>query len=410
MPPTSIATLCYIDATGYHYPDYPTTLAWLTSQYQSIYGVDVYLGADSQDGQLLAIFVQALYDTMAQGASTYNSFSPLSAQGVGLSRLVAINGLTRLSASYSTVTLTITGTYGTVITNGVAADVLNQQWLLPASVTIPFGGTIDVLAVAANIGSVFADLNTITTLFTPTNGWQTVNNAAAATPGAAVESDAALRIRQSISTQLPAQTVFDATLGAVANVAGVTKVAGWENQTSSANYLGQELPAHSINVTTVGGATLDICNAIVAKKTPGTNTSGNTGPTLCYDAAGMPIDIYYSIAVTAEIQVVVTLTPLPGWSSNFSPLIQEAVAAYINALPIGSALLFNQLFVPAYLFGTSAAGTFTITAITTGLNGGGQSTDPITLQVGMQGSGPTQGAQNPVCNGATGGDVLVTVS
>lgn len=408
MPPLTLTDLVWIDATGYNYADYPTFLLWRQQQYQGIYGADVYLGADSQDGQLLAIQARADYDTAVLGNSVYNSFPPLTAQGAGLSRIVKINGLTRLVPSYSTVTLAIGGTAGTVITNGIAADVINQQWILPTTVTIPAGGTINVTATAAVIGAVFADSDTITTIFTPTNGWQTVNNVAAATPGAAVESDAALRIRQSISTSLPAQTVVDATVAAIANVSGVTKVRADENFTNTTNAI--DVPAHAVCFTAVGGDPTAICQAILDQKTPGTNPVGNQAPITVYDAQGMPLAISYSIAVTAEIQVQVWVTPGVGWSADFVPLIQAAVAAAVNAYGIGAQILYSALFVPALLLGTPAEGTYAVTDIQIGINSGGVGHSAIQLQQGLEGAGPSQGAQNPVCNPASMGDVTVTVA
>lgn len=397
-----LSDLVYIDSTGYHFADYPTFLQWRKDQYKAIYGDDVYLEADSQDGQLLAAQAKSDYDTAALGASVYNSFSPVTAQGVGLSRNVKINGLERQKPSFSTVTLTIVGTAGTVITNGIAADVLGQQWLLPSTVTIPFSGTIDVLAVAVVVGFVVAEANTVTTLFTPTLGWQSVNNADAATPGEPVESDAALRIRQSISTSIPAQTVFDSAIGRVGNVAGVTKVRGWENFTNSTDSI--SLPAHSINITVVGGASIDIANAIVSGKTPGTNPVGNTGPILVYDSKGMPLNIYFGRAITATIQATINVTAGVGWSNDYIPLIKAAVATAINALPIGSSILYTTLFLPAYLQSTQAYGTYTISDITVGKNGGAQSHTLISLNQGLQGSG----AQNPVTDPLTDVTVVVT--
>lgn len=395
---TSVSDLVFIDATGYNYGSYPDFLAWITAQYQGIYGADVYIDPDSMDGQFLAILAQAFYDTAALGNSVYSSFSPLTSQGAGLSRVVKINGIARLSPSYSTATVTIVGTAGTVITNGVVQDTLNQLWNLPSTVTIPFAGTIDVTATAQVIGFVTAEIGTITILFTPTLGWQTANNAAAATPGEPVETDAQLRQRQSVSTALPAQTVFDATLGAVANVTGVTKVEGYENFTDTAVGL---LTPHSICVATVGGAGMDIANAITAQKTPGTNPIGNTGPFSTFDARGMPLSIYYTVAMTASIQVTVNVASGVGWSTDFVVEMETAVAAYINALNIGSTVFFTQLFVPAYLIGTPAQGTFSITSLTIGKNGGSQSAANISLVTGFN-------AENPVCNPLVDVNIVVT--
>ena len=90
------------------------------------------------------------------------------------------------------------------------------------------GGAGAILA-----GAVAALANTVTGIFTPTQGWQTVNNSNPATLGVAVESDAELRVRQSVSVADPSLTVFEGTVGSVENVTGVTKTMGYENPTNS---------------------------------------------------------------------------------------------------------------------------------------------------------------------------------
>lgn len=382
----SITTLVFVDSAGYHFADYPTFLNYYQTGYQNIYGTDTYIDPDSQDGQWLAFQAQAAYDMATVGASIYNSFSPLTAQGAGLARVVKINGLTKESASFSTVDVTVVGTAGTVITDGFGTDTLNQQWNLPSTVTIPSSGSIDVTATAQNIGLVTAEANTITTIGTPTFGWQTINNAAAAIPGAAIESDTDLRIRQQQSQAIAAQTVFDATLAAVANVTGVSKTQGYENFTDSSV---NGLPPHSICVVTVGGNSTDIVNAIGVKKTPGTNPFGNTGPFTYTDSKGLPVPIYYSEAVTAEIQVTVNVTENTGWTSDTEDLIKQAVADSINLLNIGSIVYPSSLYPIALLLGTAVAGTYYITSIEIGKNGGMQSSSPIALATG-------ENAENPV--------------
>lgn len=386
MAGQSFSDLVYIDAAGYHFADFPTIQAWLIAGYQGIYGADVYVEPDSQDGQFLAFLSQAFYDVGALGASVYNSFSPVTAQGAGLARVVKINGLTKQSPSFSTVPLTIVGQANTVITNGFATDELSQQWNLPATVTIPGSGTIDVTATAEVIGFVTADTATITTIGTPTLGWQSVTNAAAATPGAAVESDADLRIRQQASTALPALTPFAATLAAVGNVTGVSKVTGYENFTDTTD--ANSLPPHSICVVTVGGDDTDIATAIMSKKTPGTNPVGNTGPIVVPDGADLPVSISFSHAITATIEATVNLTTQSGWSTAYESMIQDAVSGAISALPIGAIIYPSSLYVPALLLGTPAYQTFYITSIAVGKNGGMQTTNPIALVQGLNAEDP----------------------
>lgn len=388
-----VTTLCFIDETGFHLADYPSFLAYLQQAYRDIYGQDVYLENDSQDGQWIAIQAKALFDTASIAQSVYNSFAPVTAQGAGLSRVVKINGLARQVASFSTVTLTLVGQNGTVITNGVAADILQQQWLLPVTVTIPGSGTIDVMATAAAVGAIDADANTITTIFTPTLGWQTVNNAAAATPGAAIETDAQLRIRQSVSVAIPSQTVLVGTVGAVENVAGVTKVRSYENDTDDTD--ANDLPPHSICIVVAGGDDTDIANAIAVKKTPGTNPFGDTTVNVT-DAKGMPLPISFQRAVPATIHVVVTIETLTGWSSDFEALIENAVAAVINAGQIGDPVQYTKLFAPAYLIGTPAGNTFDVVSIAIGKNSATPSSANISLLFD----------EDPVCDPLT--DVVIS--
>lgn len=374
--------LAWIDDQGYHFADFPTFLAAYQAGYQGIYGTDVYLGADSQDGQWVTLEAQASYDMAALGASTYNSFSPMTAQGVGLARNVKINGLTKGVSTNSAVILTLVGQNGTVISNGIAIDDLEQQWLLPATVTIPGSGTINVTATAAVPGNVNAAPSTINTIFTPTLGWQTVTNGSAAVPGNPVETDGQLRVRQQNSTNLPALTAITATEGALSNLVGVTGVKAYENVGETTDENG--LPAHSVCFVVNGSPNLQtVANTIGLYKTPGTTTfqSGANGQSEIYiDSRGMSVPInFISPAIPATINVELSVTPGVGFSSNFVALIQAAMASFINSFGIGSVLAFTEFYLPAYLAGTSAQGTFVVSALETEKNSGGFGTTDISL-------------------------------
>lgn len=352
--------LVYIDSTGYHYADYPTILEWYKQKYRDIYGADVYLEADSQDGQWISVNAKATFDTLSLGANIYNSFSPSSSQGAGLSRVVKINGIRRQKMTKSTVDLLIVGQVGTVIQNGIAQDQLSQKWDLPASVTIPVEGEITVTAEAQEMGDVSALPSTINKIFTPTLGWQTVNNVGAATEGDPIEEDSQLRQRQSTSTALSSLTVFEGTIGAVANVSGVTRVKGYENDSNTTD--GDGLPSHSISIVAEGGDTQEIAEAIAKKKTPGTGTYGTTSATT-FDKYGMPNVIDFYRPTIQQIKVEVTIDALTGYSASFGTAIKKAVAAEINALEIGADVLITKLFVPANLPGTFAGTTFDIVTL-----------------------------------------------
>src|SRR6185312_9684965 len=96
-------------------------------------------------------------------------------------------------------------------------------------VTIPNAGTINVSATCTTIGAISASANTISSIATPILGWQTVNNASAATAGNAVETDAQLRLRHEASVSLPSTSIFAGIAAAIAQVTGVTRVTPYEN-------------------------------------------------------------------------------------------------------------------------------------------------------------------------------------
>lgn len=363
-----LSDLVYIDSTGFHFADYPTFLQFFTDGYQGIYGADTNLAADTQDGQFIAIQAKAAYDTASIAASTYNSFSPVTAQGVGLSRNVKINGINRRVPTNSVVDLTIVGQSGTVLTDAIATDALNQKWLIPVT-TIPGGGSVTATAVAELPGAITADANTINQIFTPTRGWQTVNNVLAATPGEPVETDAELRLRQQQSTANPSLTVLDGTNGAVLNVSGVLKERGYENDTGTTD--GNGLPAHSISILVKGGDDVEIANAIALHKTPGTRTfatGAGAVSEIVYDAHGMPLTINFQRPTSVTIKAEITIAVDIGWTSEYEALIQQAVADFINENRIGDTVIISKLFTPAYLTGTPAGQTFDITTLEIGKN------------------------------------------
>lgn len=360
-----------IDASGISAPNYADALAYLQQSFRSIYGADVYLGNDSQDGQLLSVLALAISDANAAVISAYNSFSPNTAQGNGLSSNVKINGISRGIATNSQVDLQVGGQAGTIISQGIARDVNGNTWALPASVTIPPAGTITVTATCTAEGAVSAGIGQVNIIATPTRGWQTVTNASAAEPGAPVETDSALRQRQQVSVALPSRTVLEGTTGAVANITGVTRLAPYENDTNATDANG--IPAHSISLVVEGGDAAAIAQAIADKKTPGTGTYGTTSQAVT-DVYGRPLTINFYRPTYQAMTVAISLKALAGYSSNVGAAVQQAVSDYINGVAIGGGLSKAVEWADAITAANSVANsnTFKLTALTiTGPGGAG---------------------------------------
>ena len=385
MSGTVSPTAAYVDATGIHAPSYAEILAFLKGQMQAIYGSDIVVDNSAQDLQMIAIFALAVSDTNAAAIAVYRSFSPSTAQGVGLSSNVKINGLQRQLPGSSVAWLKLIGTVDTVITNGLVQDTPGNFWALPPSVTIPhtpIAGEIEVQATCLTPGAVTAPPNDIVRIYTVTKGWQSATNPEAAEPGEPVETDALLRIRQSASTALPAQSVLAGIVGAVLAVPGVTHCVPHENDTSTdytpplppppANTGIAPIKPHSISLVVRGtGDAKLICETILRKKTPGCYTVGTTREVVP-DIYGLNHDIGYYIPAVVHVGVHITLTTGIGYSSLVAESIQNTVAAYINGLGSGEMVVYSKLWLPANLDGAvnppspDAGSSYDITAMAIG--------------------------------------------
>lgn len=357
---TSVSDLAQLTPSGLVVAPYSDFLSYYQDAYRQIFGADVYLDADSQDGQMLAILALADYDTAQLLQSTYHSFSPLTALSDALSRNVKLNGITRRAATYSTVDLKLIGVGGTTITDGIAQDTLGQKWRLPSLVNIPLSGEIIITATAMDAGAITAQANTITKILTPTRGWQSVNNLTPAVSGTPYETDTELRIRQTYSTSIPSQSILEGIIGAVASVSGVSRLKGYENDGNSTDSNG--IHAHHIALVVEGGSATSIAQAIFNKKTAGTGTAGTTSATIT-DKYGLQNIIYFYRPTPVSISVEVTITAFSSYLTSYADQIKTEVASYINSLTIGDDVYINKLYAPASLYNKGVANTYNVTDI-----------------------------------------------
>lgn len=350
-----------VDSYGITAPSYEDTLASLKASFKTIFGADAYLEPDSQDGQLLAIFAQAVYDCNQATIAAYNAFSPATALGEGLSSVVKINGLKRLVPTKSTVDVLIIGSTGTTITNGVVEDTNGVKWNLPESVSIPLSGEVTVTATCEVEGAVAAAVGTVTKINTPTRGWQTVTNESVATQGSPTESDTKLRQRQAVSTELAAQSVLGSIVGSVANLTGVEQYRIYENDTDATDANG--IPSHSIALIVDGGDAEAIAQVLAQKKTPGTGTYGSTTEVVL-DPAGIPVTVNFSRPVEVTINVAVTLVARTGYVSSTGAAVIAALVDAVNNQGIyANDGLLSRTSLIAAVYGVDNSSSFNMTIL-----------------------------------------------
>jgi Baseplate J-like protein len=368
-----------VTPTGITAPSYTDVHQSLQASFKAVYGSDSYIDPDSQDGQLLAIFARAIFDCNQTAIAVYQSYSPSTAQGEGLSSVVRINGIQRSVGVKSQVNLLISGEPGTLISNGIAADTdTGAQWLLPPAVVIGPLGETSVTALSKEPGNIASDTFKVSQIRTPTLGWRYVTNLGPAVPGRESESDAQLRIRQAQSTALPARSVLQSITGALAGLPGVLRAKVLENDTNVLDSDG--LPPHSIAAVVLGGDLDLIATTLAIRKTPGCYTHGTT-LVLVPDGLGIPKAIRFFVPAPVPVFVKVTMSgTYRGYTNQTGLKIRQLIADYINKEGSDSVLDVARLYLPAQLFGGTESRTYNIASITVGRSAATLSPSDIVAQ------------------------------
>lgn len=331
-----------IDGSGIFVPEYADIRDRLIAQFKLIFGEDQYLGEDTQDYQMIAEFADLMDDVGAVLAQDYASHNPDLASGLSLDYLMALNGLRRMTATQSTAVVTASGVEGTLIPAGsIVMDANGNQWATDADATIGSGGSVTIQVTAVNAGHISADAGSISRIMTPTAGWISVTNEAAATAGRDTETDAEARERRAASVSNTGMSMLETILGTVRSLNGVQKARLYENDTASTNADG--IPAHSICAVVLGGDNQEIAEAVFKKKSLGCGTYGSQTVTVT-DVFGNDYSVKFSRPVETAISVQLTIKTFSGYSSDTADEIKENIKAYIESLGIGASLNVGMLW------------------------------------------------------------------
>ena len=365
-----------IDRSGLTLPTFDDFLSYVRNGYRDIYGRDIVLTNDSQDGQLTAEQAEAMFDTSSVIAAVYNSFSPATAVGTGLSSNVKINGIRRMAPTYSTVDLRMIGVNGTTVTGGRVLDVVTTQiWLVP-DFTIGESGEITVTARAQELGAITASPHSITRIQTPERGWQSVDNIDYAVPGDPVETDAMLRQRQALSTANPSRATIESIVGGIADLSGVTEIKAYENDTGLTDEIG--LPAHSVSFVVKGGDAGAVANEIFTRKAPSMITYGTTAVDLL-DAQGIKRTIRFFRPWSVYITYAIDLRKLPGWQNDTEARIKQELVDWTNSNPIGRDVMPGRAYVPINLGGAAISDTYDVLSVKVARDG--QAPQPVDVPI-----------------------------
>ena len=228
------------------------------------------------------------------------------------------------------------------------------------------------IAVDDVVGAYPQEALSIDTISVPISGWDSVSNPVAATTGRLTETDEELRERFRNSKFYQSQNILESLIDALKNVAGVTDVAVYENDTAVVDELG--IPGHSFLPIVLGGLPSDIGEAIWENKPTGIPSVGDTTVQVA-DSQGFLHSISYKQPAEVPIYVTTSITDQGTMPGDAAAQIKQKLVDYSDAnLFIGDDVIYSRLYTPI----NSIAG-FAVNSLTIGTTSSPTGTSNIVI-------------------------------
>lgn len=283
-----------LDNNGLTLETYNSILAYIQNAMNEIYATDgdlINFDSETPDGQFTNILAQISADARQLAAEIYNSFNPDNCQGTVQDQRYALNYITRKSGTFTVQNIDITvdrtvdlqgldGNYDSLTASSyTVSDNAGNQWYLLDSTTLTTG-TTSLPFRSQNLGLVQPTIGTITNQVTKVLGvTNVINSIAPTTLGEDEESDAEFRIRRNSSTATYGQNNYDAMLGQLLQITGVTTAKVYVNNTLNANTDITDkvggIPSRSVWVIVAGSASQDDIATTIYQNSSGLPTVGN---------------------------------------------------------------------------------------------------------------------------------------
>lgn len=339
----------------------------IEESFKEAFGDSINLDASSPEGQMVQVFTPLINDLWELAQQAYNAYAPSMASGRTLDHLVKLNGLERSDISYSTASLTINGSNGTIIPAGssvrsVADEATGQSYVFNTDYETIIGSSISGLAyvnsTCSTEGVISIGPGLITSILTPIAGWDTVTNENSAVIGQGLEEDPQLRKRRELSIGIQATNTVDAIQARIVAIDTVQKVLCLQNDTSALDINGLE--PYSIKAVVQGTRSAEevqlVGEEIFAVKPPGVDMNGGNGAAfteevIVLDSQGFPHEITYAIPedIPIYIRVETTVDDLTS-PTDIGDIITEAVIEYfadtLTGYTIGDDVYYSRIYVP----------------------------------------------------------------
>ena len=335
--PSSVPKIQFTPA-GLVIPAETDVLAGVQADINAAFGGGLNPALETPQGQLASSQAAVIGDKNNEFALFVNQVDPQYSADRFQDAIGRIYFLTRKPATPTTVQATVNGLAGTVIPGGtLAQDTSGNTYACSGNVTIDATGSVTAEFQNIETGPIPCAAGTLTQVYQAVPGWDAITNAADGTMGSDVESRADFEYRRRNSVALNGKGTPQAIYAEVFALADVLDVYVKDNPKGDTVLVGSTdypmLP-HSVYVAVVGGADVDIAEAIWRKKDTGCDYNGNTSVTVTDDSGyNYPQPTYvvkFERPAALPVKFAVTLVDDVTLPSNIVQLVKAAIIARFN--------------------------------------------------------------------------------
>lgn len=349
------------DSSGVVFDKYADIIAAQIAAAILQWGESVDTSEEEYLGHKLRLISTMQGDSNDISQTLYDALSIANSSGAKLANLVAIVGLTRQKATKSTAVLSLTATQACTVPVGAqyktAANVIFET---TEEQVFTGAGTADVNAQCTVTGANEAGAGEINLISTTIFGISGVTNSVAATPGQARETDQELKEAHTLATETSGDDDVGSIYEALRKVTNNSSALVEENDE---DYAVNDIPAHSLRISVIGGTDEDIATAINNNRTSTIPTVGTTTTTVYNTNTGQSKDIKFSRAADKRHYLDATITTTGLFPDDGLTQINTALTTHFANFRIGDDTDYNGLFAPFY----SVPGVI-VTALTVGTN------------------------------------------
>lgn len=337
MADTTTSYYVESDSTGLTSLDTSTLRSDIASEFQSIISSSLDTSEGTVAGSLVDCFTALLSGQLENTLNMTNSLNPYYNDSNYLRQLLALIGLEVEEDTYSTVTLTFSGTQGVNISSGTQClDTSGNLWETLEDAEIATTGTVSVSAQCTIAGDTTADADTITTITTESKsiGVSSVTNSSAAIAGVSSMSNVELRNYYFSSLANQGANSYQALTSNLGKLGGSYNI-----------YINNSSDSVTKGSTTVDAGNLwvcfsddiansDIANAIYDSWTAGLGTSGSESYTVS-SPISTTINFDYATEVPVYVKVTVNVNGSSATIGDIEDVILDGISDYLT---VGSEL------------------------------------------------------------------------